>query len=472
MSVFPAVALATAGAGLVALFGRVFPAGDRAWARLAAWVGLACVAPLAFATGSWRTVAASRPEVVAVAAGAAAAWISVIVRPATPAWRTAALAGVGASAAVLSALGEWSVPAVLFLACAVLACAADMLLGGARAAALGAALGGVAAGVGLAAAGGSDWALTRGAGGYGLWSAIAGVILLAGAAHLVLARRPASLAPLLPLVMLALLTAARLMDRPYPWVGAGILLLGSGAAVLLAVSRREAVAAWAGSVALGAVLVVPEAVVAATLALLLALVALVVPEGRSSYGPLLGAGITFFLPLTAGFVVMAAVARTSFETAVAAPDVASSAPWAAAGAALLGVLGVGLWLAAVTASAAVATADVRRAAAPGAIALLSLLVAAAPRSVAGLDRSPLGAEGGVLLLHVLALGAGIGAAWFVFSREDATIEMVDESVVESDAGGGVPPEPRSLLVLALLVLGLGAAATIWLTINGLRAGFL
>jgi hypothetical protein len=94
-----------------------------------------------------------------------------------------------------------------------------------------------------------------------------------------------------------------------------------------------------------------------------------------------------------------------------------------------------------------------------------------PRTLGRLPSSPLGAEGGVILTYLLAAGAGACAAWFVYSRQDATIESVDSS---EGLVGEVTPGPGSRWVEAFAGVTLLSAllAILWVTVQGLSVGFL
>ncbi|MDQ3951744.1 MAG: hypothetical protein M3279_02090, partial [Actinomycetota bacterium] len=171
------------------------------------------------------------------------------------------------------------------------------------------------------------------------------------------------------------------------------------------------------------------------------------------------------VPLTAGFGMVASAAADAFERAV---DGGGSLEWSLVAAMLPATLAIG-----VVVGARSARADVRGFV-PEAVLATWLLAAAAVAvgllpGIVG-DDGALGDSGGTIALQVVALLLGVAAG--VAARRSATgIEPPVAAVSEADLRPA-PALPRRSAWATLAVAAATTAAAGWLTVAGLRVGFL
>ena len=113
-----------------------------------------------------------------------------------------------------------------------------------------------------------------------------------------------------------------------------------------------------------------------------------------------------------------------------------------------------------------------------AVATLALFLTAVafalwPESLAQLPNSSLGTEDGILIVQVVALAAGVGAGALTFRKAYATAHLSPASYEPVRERAAVSTLPGWLSVSLASVLAFGVAATVaWLTVEGLRVGFL
>lgn len=426
-------------------------------------LGLALVAAGEAGAGAWRT-AGFEPRYAAPAGlAAAAAWLvtgALAGRRARPA--DATLTGVAASGLVLASTGRYVVPALIFWVCSSAALAAPVQ-GRARwtwgvLAASDVAVS-VAALVYVGAEG--SWALPRSAGGAALAALVAAAVLRCGV-HL--GSPGAATAPLFTggaMVLAARAGAAR------PWVALGLIAAALAWASLALARNRvgpAVVATWATAVALAASFAAPGlAPLAGAAAVLVTAVAALWPytAGRGGVARGLAASL---VPLTAGFGVVAGGAGEAFGRATAGR---ASATWALAAALLVVTLAAGVVLGG-RAARADALEFVPEAVLATWLLLAALVVVAVLPQAVG-DRAPLGDSGGVLALQLTALAAG-AAAGVVARRSGEGFEPAYGALVAADH---VAPELPRAAVWAATACGVAtASATVWLTVAGLRVGFL
>lgn len=425
-----------------------------------AGVGLGVALVVAGEAGSagWRTAAFDPRFAAPAGLAAAAAWLvtgALAGRRARA--EEVALTGVAATGLVLAATGRYVVPALIFWLCSSAALAAAARPRGRWTWTILALSDAAVCTAALARATGDDaWAFGGAATGLTL-AALAAGAALRGAAHL--GPLPPASAPLF--TGGALVLAAR-GGAAQPWVALAVI---AGAALVLVRSRTgpAATTTWVTAVAVSVCFVAPElAPLAGATAVLASALFALWPYTQGRGGVARGLA-TSLVPLTAGFGIVFAAAGETFARATAS----GSAAWTVLAIVLPPMLGAG-----VVVGGRAARADAREFLPEAVLATwLSLAgivgLALFPEAVG--DVAPLGVAGGVLALQLTAVAAGV-AAGIATRRSGVTIEPTYETLALADPS--IPELPRAAAWAAVAVAAATAVATGWITVAGLRVGFL
>lgn len=425
---------------------------------LGAGLGVALVFAGESGAAGWRTVGFEPRFAAPAGVAAAAAWV---VTGALAGRRgraeEVALTGVAATGLVLAATGRYVVPALIFWLCssAALAAAARVrgrwiwaVLASSDAAVCVAALG--------RATGDDAWAFGGAATGLTLAALAAGAVVR-GAAHL--GPVPAATAPLL--TGGALVLAARAATAE-PWAAAAVLA-GAGAALVFGRTGPGVAATWVTAVAIASCFVAPELAPLAGVTAVLATTLFALWPYTQGRGGVARALATSLVPLTAGFGIVFAASGEAFERATAS----ASLPWTLVAILLPATLAAGVVLGGRT-----SRADAREFLPEAVLATWLLLagivgLALFPK-MAG-DAAPLGDSGGVFALQVVALAAG-AAAGVGARRSGVTVEPAYRTLDLAGPPVAELPRPAAWVALALAVATVAASG--WVTVSGLRVGFL
>jgi hypothetical protein len=430
----------------------------------------------------WRTTLLT-PEAATVAglSGVCAWFLVALLDGGRGRWDHAALVGVGVSGLALFASNRWLVPALVFWMCAGLAVAVGIRTGGGGWAGLTVALSDAAVVAALVASGlaAREWTLPAPLTGWELYVVLGAAALRAGVVPgfgpFELGRDRAALAPIVIGGSFALLL--RVGARADAWAAIAALIAALAVATWSVAQRRPARAAaasWPIALCLGAAYVAP-AVVPGAAAAALVIVALVVlwplspGRGRAERGLILT-----FAPATAGFVVVVGAARAAFAHAVGGPPGAQAAiEWVVASALLPVTLA-----ASVVVGVRVARQSEPAGFEPAAVVGTWLVFAAAivlglaARAVLGISAEVLGPPERVLGLSVVALAAGVVAARGARRmRTPLPAEPRGEAFL-MEVAPSWPHAARIASALAPALVALAVGATMWLTYEGLREGFL
>ena len=465
-----AVLLVLSGAG-AATRRRAIEAGAAAGAGLA----VALIGAGVAGGRAWRSVAFEAEGAVPAGFAIACAWVLVgAVGAREGRTADAALAGVAASGLALAATGRFVVPALLFWLCSSAALAALGGVGGARRLwpALALSDAAVCAAVIAGVSRTDEWTFASAGGDLFFWllaagAAVRGAVFLSGPGTAAGTRAVAA-APLLAGGAVSLAVRAA---RPEPWAALGVLAL-AGVALAVALRRDSLsprhVAAWPAGLALAVCFVTPgHAPLAGAVAALAVTAAGLMPFTGDRAGFERGL-LVAAVPLTAGFGIVLAGATASFERATGAATSLESAPWTGVAALLPAALAGGVVLGGRAARAAARELVPEAVLATWALLAAAVLVGLAPGLVGGSEAS-LGTTGGDAVLRGVALVGGVGAAvatrrWGVVLQPELPRTISPALVAEPL----VPP-------LVWLSAGVGAAAAVaagWLTVAGLRVGFL
>lgn len=483
------ISLLYLGHGLVAalLLGVGRGRGGDALVRIVSAVGVALSAVTVLARTSdeaWRsTVLSSAPGAIAGIA-TACAWLLVGTLDLGPMrWRAAALVGVASTGLVLFATNLWLVPAILFWSCSSIAIAAlitDRRRGSVVWLSL--VVSDIAFGAGMIghALASDAWRLPAPANGWQLWAIAGAAIVRAGAVARVgtwelLGSEGAPAVPLLVGGAFAIVAGPAASARP--WLGVGLVAAAFVWAVWATIARSlyvTTVAAWPVCLALGAAFVAPRVAAGAGVAAILGVSAMALWPAAAGRAGVERALIVAFVPLTIGFGVILAAATTAFARATEQGDPVGPLAWAAVAALLPAAFAAGVILATrigrqprtdeFSAPAVLATWG---------LTTISIGFGLAPRLATGLGGYSLGAIGSEIGLYIVALCLGAGAAWFVVARTRQgaaaapTGDRLEVGVLT------LPPSNASIVSWGAAAGAAGlASAVAWITIEGLRVGFL
>lgn len=442
----------------------------------------ACGGLLAVLDGDpWRTTTAAGPAARAAGVAIACAWLLVaVLGPAGERWRTGALVGPATTGLALFATNRWVVPGLLFLlasSAATVALARRPAGQGAAALWIGLADAAIVAGLVAHALEAETWRLGGPFGGWPRWAVLGGAIARVGVVPRVggwqTLRTPS--AALLPLAAGGgFVAVARFVGGPLPWVGVALL---AAAVVVLAWSLRSralsaaTVGAWPVSLMLAAVAINPSTSgrAAAAACLGVTLVALWPPSAGRARVPR-GFGISF-LPPFLGFGVVLSAAVVAFDRAAGAPTSWRSIPWTASAAILPLALAGGALLGL---SAALQSRAASQEQAP---ALGTWIVAGAALVSGFLEPGGFLAPASVRVLYGVAIAVGLGAVYvsIALHHEDAIGPIAEGPDATHFEVGTLSLEGRLEVVArwaALVVLAGTAGVVGWLTLDGLRNGFL
>ena len=428
-------------------------------------------------TDAWRaTHLEAGPAAVAGVACACAWGLSLALDLGGARWWPAALTGVGATGLLLFTAATWTVPALLFWV--TMSCALGI------AAARGPRLTWIALALGDAGLAGALWlSHVLENGGWLLPDALGGVAVVPAAIALVARvgvvpglgpfgsfRTPG--AALVPLwVGGGFVVTLRLIERPAPAAGAAALVLALAIAGWSIVRRSlhpGVLAVWPVALGLGLCLLSERAGAAAAVAAVLGVTVVAlwpdsIGRGRLARGFLLSCALPNVI-----FGAVATVASESFVQATRGPtSVIESGAWLAAAALLPVALGAGVALGAVAARSG-AGADYH----PEAVFMTWLTLGASVLAGivlgAGGVYAVLGGER-VVFAFAIALVAGAVAARGRVGGEPA----LGLGAPSADVTLTEPPSlPIYAGIVALLLQVVGAGVVVWLTVGGLRVGFL
>lgn len=424
-------------------------------------LGVALVVAGQAGTDPWRTQTFEPAAATPAGLLAAAAWLVTGALAGRTRASRAALTGVASAGLVLATGGHYVVPALVFWLCASVALATATrskplwaLLAASDAAVCAAAV--------LHVSTEDTWTFD-GLGGAALVALAVGAVVRAGA-FLV------SQAPVAAFVAgggVAL--AASRVETAEPWA-ALLLLLVAAAASAAAHLRRSVgprqVATWTGALALSVCFTAPGHAPLAGAAAVLAFAAGALWPYTSGRGGVARALLVSAVPLTAGFGMVAAGAAAAFERATVGAG--GDALWSIVAVLLPAALAAG-----VLAGARAARADGSEFVPEAVLATWVLLGAALAVGVvpqAFGEAGPLGDSGGTVAAQLLALGAGAAAGIYT-RRADLALEPVETEIVPADAG--VAPALSSAAAWATLAVAAAVVVgALWLTVAGLRVGFL
>lgn len=430
----------------------------------------------------WRTTELEAPTAALVAVAIPCAWILLgALDQGSGRSEAGCLIGVACSGLALFATNEWVVPATLYWVASSLALVA--MTPGRSAAPARVAVLVSDVGVVVALAGHSlglvTWRMPLPAEGWPYWVLLGALVVRAGALPQLgiwVALKSRTGACGLPLLVAG---GFALLHGPAggPQVGAGLaLLVVALASCFWALMGRDlvlaTVAAWPVSLTLGVGLISPDAVTRAGIAAVLAVTAVVLwPHclGRAEAGRGL---LLAFVPATAGFGVIVAGALEAFERATESTTVIESAPWAAAAALLPAALAAGVALGA-RLGRRLEPMDPHHLplVASWLVVGVSVLMGVLPEGVLDLESGP-ASTSRTVWLHLVALGAGIGAAFVSAARSSRVIPRRVEGRLRT---GAVLARPSFAAPLTWFSVALGLAAlggALWFTYEGLKAGFL
>ena len=472
--------LILAHAGLAAFIGLTcWRAGDAARARLtrgAGTVGVLLALTLVVARSTiepWRAVAFEPGPAAIGGVAVACAWgLAMALDLGRDRWWVEAVVGVASSALLLVAGAQWIVPALLFAA-GLFAASAVALCRSSRIAWLVIALSDTALVVALVghALDTGTWTVPESLGGALVIPLGIGLILRAGAIPWtgvgIALRTPATaLAPLVSGSAFVLLV--RLVERPQPAAAAAGLICACAVA-LVAVARRSlnpaTLAAWPVLLGAGIALASARAGVPAAVAAVLGVTAVVLWPDALARGRLSRGFVLSSIAPNVVFGAIATAAAGSFIRATSSADATDAAAWTM----ISGLLPIAL-AAGVALGVMVARSDPRGGYHPEAVFMTWMLLAG---SVAG--GVILGAGGvyevlggtpaAILFAFALACGALVAAR----ARDRRTSALEPLATV---ALGRAIELPTWAAGAALWLLVMTATTIGWLTIAGLRIGFL
>jgi hypothetical protein len=490
------------------------PFAPAAWRRklvvLVAGAGVALSIALLAASESLAEWRSTEPTSLAapVAVTLACAWVMAALTPPTAmSWRVGALVGVAGAGLVVAATSAWSVPALLFWECQSIALAAVAAPARRRASvwvALFASDGALVAVLIAHALEAEGWRLPADLDGWPMYALIAASVVRSG----VLPRLASwglvetQSAPALPLMTGgAFVLLGPALGSAEPWPAAGLLALAT-ALFAWQLVEHEVNSALVGSgvvaVMMGASLALPAALPAAAIGALVAVTLLTLwPLAGPGAGPA-RALATALVPPLAGFVALGAAGTDALTRAADATEVTVVVPWGVVSVLVFVTLALAVSVAAriARAESGVAAAASERgggrapktagasvlsfarrepvALASGLLAAASVGVSVAPLDVVGRGEiAGLPVRSAGLLAAAAALGAvGAGAAR---RRAGALAPEAVAGPPPSFAPLGPAPGGRidRALVWAAVSLAAGVVgATGWITVEGLRVGFL
>lgn len=472
-----ALTLVNAALAVVALAaGRAEPSLQRRMLRILATVGVATGIVTVLARGSfgvWRATTMD-PGAAAVAGTAiACGWgLTVALEIERDRWWIAGLNGVGAAALLLFAGAVWIVPALLFWGCL----SASLAIAAAREHSrtwVWIALADVATAAVLiaAATGDGSWVFPQ-----GLDAELIAPLALAVALRTGVVPGAGTFddvgstsAALIPLTVASgFLLAIRLLDDPLPALGA-LFLLVAVAGLAPALHRRSfrirSTASWPPAVGLGLSVALPAASTTAAVAALLGVSVIAAWHEALDRGRLSRAAVVSMIMPNVMFGAVAAVATAAFVEATTTGGWVGRAPWMGVAALLPLVLALGL-------AFGVAAARTERGGGyhPEAVFMSWMLFAASVGAAfvlgAGGVYAALGGPSAAWLVAVAVTAGGI-AAWRGRAGSGAEVEAV--ASVEL---GAIVTLPRRVRGAAGVAQGAAVIAVAWLTIAGLKVGFL
>ena len=428
-------------------------------------LGVALVVAGEAAAGGWRTAGFEAVAATPAGLAAAAAWIVTgALAQRGPRVDRAALTGVAASGLVLAATGRWAVPMLIFWLCSSAALAAAgrrwtwTVLAVSDAA--------FCAAVVLHVWNEDSWGFD--VEGPALAALVAAAVVRGGA-HVVapwpaLTTGAGAAAPLMAGGAVALAARAGTAE---PWLAAALLAAALATAALGLVRNSigpALVSTWVTTLALASCFVSPRHAPLVGAAAVLAVTAAALWPFTAGRGGVARALLVAMVPLTAGFGMVAA-GGDAFARA-AAED--GSLAWTAVAALLPVTVGAGVLL-----GGRAARADVVELVPEAVLATWLVLAAAAgigvlPHVVGG--EGALGDSGGAISLQLVALGAG-AVAGVAARRPGVGVEPPYREVTRADL---TPPRepPRAAVSAAAALAAAAVSAAAWLTVAGLRVGFL
>jgi hypothetical protein len=430
-------------------------------------LGAGLVVAGAVEASGWRTVA-FEPESAAPAGFAVAcAWVLVAALGAEHG-RVAegALTGAAASGLVLAATGEFVVPALVFWLCSSLALAALAAVGGRGPRRVWPVLALSDAAVCAAAIAyvwrEDAWTIPGAATGVVLW-VLAGAAAIRASAHVV---APGSRLATAPLLAGGAVVLALRAGRAEPWLVLAILV-AVGAALVVSLARAAVapglLATWPLGLALAACFVAPRHAPLAGAAGVLGVAAAALWPFTGTRAGFERALLVSVVPVTAGYAMVAAAATVAFERAT--EGAGSAIPWTIVAALFPAALAGGVVVGGRAARAHASRFVPEAVLATWLLLAVAFFVGLAPGALHGA-----GDPGGVLSLHLVALACGAGAALGVNrGRVPLGIPSVETTTLGLDAPAAFP-RAAEIAAGAAAIATAGAAA--WLTVSGLRVGFL
>jgi hypothetical protein len=479
----PALYLGHAVAAVLLLFCSGLPRKLREQTTVAvAVVGTALGLALVFGYDNpWRTTQLDRDTAMIVGTACACAWVlAAVLGPGGDRWRTGALVGVGCTGLALFAANRWAVPALLFWLVSSAATVALALRPRGQGVAvfwIGAADAVLIGGLIAHAVQSDSWRLSGSIAGWPRWAVLGALLARAGVVPRIGIWQTlrSSAAAAVPLAAGgAFISLGRFVGGPLPWTGVGLMV---AAVAVLAWSLwgrtlvASTVGAWPVLLMTAAALISPATIGRAgvTACLAATLIALWPSSAGRARVPR-GFGIAL-LPPFVGFGVVLSAAVVAFDRAADAPTTLRSAPWTAAAAILPLAVAGGVLLG--------LNAALQSRAAPrdmgGAIATWVVTLGAL---VAGFVE-----PGGFLdpvrirILYIVAVAVGLGATYASIAvRHEDEIGPIAEGPDATLFDAGLVAIPsrleRALTWFAAAALAAAALGVGWLTLDGLRNGFL
>lgn len=431
---------------------------------------------------SWRTVTLGPASAIAGAAIACSFVLAAVLDLRTDRWRVPTLVGIAGTSTVLAVSNDWLVPGLLFWTCSTLALAAigrDAHQGAslwvtlfASDALLYAAL----VGWGLSA---ERWTMPGTLEGWMFYLALAAIVLRSGVVPYfgvwrMLDSQAVSAIPIVAGGAFAL--GERFVFGSAPLEAAALIATALVVALWGTIVRNPPFAVmgtWPIALLLGAALASRSAATAASLGAVIAVSLFALWPQASSAAPARGI-VLAFVPPGVGFWAVLAAATYSFGRIIEAPDVLEETSWVVVSALLPFAVAT-----AVSVGARVARARGDVSLKPAVVASWGLLAVSFvaglfPEAILDLDEAAVPDPSRTGLLFGAALVLGAAGGWFARKRTWAG-RTPHTGAPRNFRHRGPTLGRRSLLALdwTALTLGIGTvAAAAWITLEGLRSGFL
>ena len=431
---------------------------------------------------SWRTVTLGRASAIAGAAIACSFVLAATLDLRTDRWRVPTLVGIAGTSMTLAVSNDWLVPGLLFWTCSTLALAAigrDAQQGAslwvtlfASDALLYAAL----VGWGLSA---ERWTMPATLEGWMFYLALAAIVLRSGVVPYfgVWRMLDSQAVSALPIVVGgAFALGERFVFGAAPLEAAALIVVALVIALWGTIVRNTPFAVmgtWPIALLLGAALASRSVATAAALGAVIAVSLFALWPQASSAAPARGI-VLAFVPPGVGFWAVLAAATYSFGRIIEAPDVLEETSWVMVSAllpfAVATAISVGSRVARTRGDVSLKPAVV----ASWGLLAVSFVAGLFPEAILDLDQAAVPDPSRTGLLFGAALVLGAVGGWFARRRAWAGRAPVT-TAARNFRRRGPTLGRRPLLAMDWTALTLGlatVAAAAWITLEGLRSGFL